>query len=228
MKSGISSNLLRSVISPLFISIGAVIGFNYSPRIVSKGTTATCFSGSFTCLNKINRVEFDTTQGTISITLFNKYVPLTTSNFVTLIEQGIYDNTRFYRVIKELKPFVIQSGNRPDIINQVPNGRNFHSIIKEPQLIPIEIALEGEREPLYGKLVTNIADKNRVRILHNRGSLSMARSQNPNFASSQFYIALTPLPELDGRYTVFGQVSEGMDIIDKISEGDKLITARVV
>ena len=56
----------------------------------------------------------------------------------------------------------------------------------------------------------------------------MARSNDPNSASAQFYVALQALPELDGRYAVFGRVSKGMEVIDRIQQGDKLIRARVI
>ncbi len=61
-----------------------------------------------------------------------------------------------------------------------------------------------------------------------RGAIAMARSNDPNSASAQFYVALQALPELDGRYAVFGRVSKGMEVIDRIQQGDKLIRARVI
>ena len=56
----------------------------------------------------------------------------------------------------------------------------------------------------------------------------MARSNDPNSASAQFYVALQALPELDGRYAVFGRVTKGMDVIDKIQQGDKITTAKLM
>jgi peptidyl-prolyl cis-trans isomerase B (cyclophilin B) len=56
----------------------------------------------------------------------------------------------------------------------------------------------------------------------------MARSADPNSASAQFYVALQALPELDGRYAVFGRVSEGMEVIDRIEQGDRIVRATVV
>jgi peptidyl-prolyl cis-trans isomerase B (cyclophilin B) len=56
----------------------------------------------------------------------------------------------------------------------------------------------------------------------------MARSADPNSASAQFYVALQALPELDGRYAVFGRVSEGMEVVDRIEQGDRIIRATVV
>lgn len=61
-------------------------------------------------------------------------------------------------------------------------------------------------------------------IPHIRGSVAMARAQDINSADSQFYIALGTLPHLDGSYTVFGQVSEGLDILDKVVRGDKILS----
>jgi peptidyl-prolyl cis-trans isomerase B (cyclophilin B) len=68
----------------------------------------------------------------------------------------------------------------------------------------------------------------RLALPHQRGALAMARSQDPNSASAQFYIALNDLPELDGRYAVFGRVIEGMDVVDQIRQGDKLIKAEII
>ena len=56
----------------------------------------------------------------------------------------------------------------------------------------------------------------------------MARSNEPNSASAQFYVALEALPELDGRYAVFGRVTKGMDVIDRIQQGDRIIKAAVI
>jgi peptidyl-prolyl cis-trans isomerase B (cyclophilin B) len=56
----------------------------------------------------------------------------------------------------------------------------------------------------------------------------MARSSDPNSASAQFYIALEALPELDGRYAVFGRVVRGMDVVDQLEQGDKLIRATML
>ena len=56
----------------------------------------------------------------------------------------------------------------------------------------------------------------------------MARSNDPNSASAQFYVALEALPELDGRYAVFGRVSSGMEVIDRIQQGDRIVKASVL
>ena len=67
-----------------------------------------------------------------------------------------------------------------------------------------------------------------LQLAHERGALAMARSQSPNSASAQFYIALQALPELDGRYAVFGRVVKGMEVVERIQQGDRLLKATVV
>ncbi|OIO66885.1 MAG: peptidyl-prolyl cis-trans isomerase [Zetaproteobacteria bacterium CG1_02_49_23] len=63
---------------------------------------------------------------------------------------------------------------------------------------------------------------------HVRGTVAMARSSSPDSAGSQFYICYGPQPHLDGQYTIFGQVTEGMEAVDKIKQGDKMLTVRVM
>ena len=83
-------------------------------------------------------------------------------------------------------------------------------------------------EPRYGNPVLGAGISERLALPHQRGVLAMARSQDPNSASAQFYIALSDLPELDGRYAVFGRVIEGMDVVDQIRQGDRLIKAEII
>ncbi len=65
-------------------------------------------------------------------------------------------------------------------------------------------------------------------LQHIEGTIAMARAQDPNSADSQFYIALNRLPHLDGKYTIFGQVTKGLDLIHKIKQGDKIISITLI
>jgi cyclophilin family peptidyl-prolyl cis-trans isomerase len=131
--------------------------------------------------------ELHTSAGQIDIRFYPDVAPNHVKNFLTLAEQGFYNGTKFHRVIPG---FMIQGGD--------PNTKSGD---------PAMWGTGGS-----GKNVD--AEFNPVK--HTRGIVSMARSQNPNSASSQFFIMVADYPSLDNQYSVFGQVTSGMDVADKI------------
>ncbi len=129
----------------------------------------------------------ETTMGTIEIEFFEDKAPGHVKNFKDLAEKGFYDGTIFHRVIPG---FMIQGGD--------PNTK-------------------GDDRSTYGTGGPGYSiDAEFNDISHDRGILSMARSQDPNSAGSQFYIVVKDSHFLDGQYTVFGKVTQGMDVADKI------------
>lgn len=88
--------------------------------------------------------------------------------------------------------------------------------------------LKTDDQPRYGKLITNPRELLQLQLTHKKGALAMARSPAPDSASAQFYIALRPLPELDGRYAVFGRVIKGLEVVDSIQQGDRIFKASLV
>ena len=113
--------------------------------------------------------------------------PLTVANFEKLVREGFYDGLIFHRVISG---FMIQGGD--------PLGSGFG----------------GSDENIKGEFLANgVANP----ISHKRGVISMARSQNPNSASSQFFIMHQDGEFLDGQYAAFGHVTDGMDVVDAIA-----------
>ncbi len=130
-----------------------------------------------------------TNLGTIKIEFFDKAdaAPKHVENFKKLARDGFYDGTAFHRVIPG---FMIQGGD--------PNSKDD------------DRSNDGTGGPGY----TIDAEFNSIK--HERGILSMARSQDPNSAGSQFFICVADAAFLDGKYTVFGRVTEGMDVVDKI------------
>jgi len=131
-----------------------------------------------------NRIAvIQTNLGKMEIELFEQRAPITTKNFIDLIEKNFYDGIIFHRVIAE---FMIQGGD--------PKG----------------IGIGG---PGY-----TIEDEFHPELKHDKaGILSMANS-GPNTGGSQFFITLIPTPWLDGAHAVFGQVIEGMDVLEKIGK----------
>jgi len=132
-------------------------------------------------------VELHTSAGEIDIRFFPESAPNHVKNFIDLAEKGFYNGTKFHRVIPG---FMVQGGD--------PNTKTANTS---------SWGTGGS-----GKNVK--AEFNP--ISHKRGIVSMARSQDPNSASSQFFIVVQDSPFLDRQYTVFGEVTKGMDVADKI------------
>ena len=192
-----------------------------------------CASSASPCLSGSAVVQLSTSRGPVRIRVDGDAAPLTAGNFVDLVRRGVYNGTVFHRVVKEPVPFVVQGGDPASANPSTPPAQYGLGSYVDPstgntRLIPLEIKRQGEAEPRYGEPVTSPGITRQLALAHQRGAVAMARSNDPNSASAQFYVALQALPELDGRYAVFGRVTEGMEVIDAINLGDKILKAVVV
>ncbi|MEB3352388.1 MAG: peptidylprolyl isomerase [Cyanobacteriota bacterium] len=192
-----------------------------------------CATAANPCLQGTAVVQLDTGKGVVRIKLDGDAAPLTAGNFVDLVKRGVYNGTAFHRVVREPAPFVVQGGDPRSADPKVPSdqlgtGSFIDPASGEARLIPLEIRLNGDRAPRYGTPITTPGISGKLVKPHLRGSVAMARSQDPDSASSQFYVALQALPELDGSYAVFGQVISGMDVVDRLQQGDRLQRATLV
>ena len=139
-------------------------------------------------------VTLQTDAGDITIKFFHDKAPKHVENFVDLASSGFYDGTFFHRVIPG---FMIQGGDPntkrpPDPMHPYGTGGNM---------------VDGKEQRLKAEFND---------VSHKRGIVSMARSSDPNSASSQFFIVVKDSTFLDGQYTVFGEVVSGMEVADKI------------
>lgn len=126
--------------------------------------------------------------GTITVELDGKAAPITVANFVKLAESGFYDGLTFHRI---MAGFMMQGGD--------PNGNGTG----------------GSEETIVGEFAQNGYENN---LSHTRGAISMARAMDYDSASSQFFIVHEDSDFLDGSYAVFGYVTEGIEIVDKVCE----------
>ena len=177
-------------------------------------------------------VEFMVNGERILVEVDGAQAPVTAGNFVDLVERGVYDGTVFHRVVREPQPFVVQGGDPqskdPSVpVQQLGTGGFIDPDTQEERLIPLEITPDGADQPLYGQTFESSGETAKPALQHTHGAVAMARSQFPDSASSQFYFALTDLPFLDGSYAVFGYVTEGLDVVDAIQQGDVLESATI-
>ncbi|QPN59060.1 peptidylprolyl isomerase [Synechococcus sp. CBW1002] len=198
-----------------------------------RAQTLGCGVSGAACLSGTALVRLQTAKGEVEISLDGAAAPLTAGNFVDLVKRGTYNNTVFHRVVREPVPFVVQGGDPLSANPKVPASQYGTGSFIEPssgeaRLIPLELTVKGESEPRYGEPITNPSLTRQLALVHQRGAVAMARSNDPNSASAQFYVALEALPELDGRYAVFGRVTKGMEVVDKIQQGDRLVKATLV
>lgn len=140
--------------------------------------------------NPIAKIEIED-YGTITAELYPEYAPNTVNNFIELSEKGFYNDLIFHRVVKD---FVIQGGD--------PEG----------------VGTGGPDYSIKGEFSSNGFEKNT--LSHTKGVLSMARSMDNDSAGSQFFIVTDEAKYLDGEYAGFGEVIEGMDIVEKIESVD--------
>ncbi|HEY9704871.1 MAG TPA: peptidylprolyl isomerase [Allocoleopsis sp.] len=178
-------------------------------------------------------VEILTEKGKVVVEVDGDHAPITAGNFVDLVKRGVYDNTVFHRVIREPQPFVVQGGDPQSKDPNVPKqafgtGSFIDPDTKKPRYIPLEILPQGEVNIVYSQTFPDAGIKKVPELQHKRGAVAMARSQPPDSASAQFYFALADLSFLDGNYAVFGYVTEGMEVVDKIQQGDRIKSASLI
>ncbi|AIE72945.1 MULTISPECIES: peptidylprolyl isomerase [unclassified Synechocystis] len=185
---------------------------DYKPRLNGKATVEMMVNG------KPIIVEVD-----------GENAPVTAGNFVDLVEQGFYNGLVFHRVVDG---FVAQGGD--------PKGDGTGGYVdkntQRPRNIPLEIKIDpsvenAPEEPLYGQPVGQQGGYSSPPVVlpHKTGAVAMARSQMPDSASSQFYFTLSDETSfLDGDYAVFGYVTQGMDVVLNIKQGDKIQSAKVI
>ena len=137
-------------------------------------------------------------DGDVKIELFEDVAPNHVKRIKELANDGKYDNVVFHRVIDG---FMAQTG---DVKFGNSESKDF----------------DLRRAGMGGADLPDLKQEFSS-LPHDRGTLSMARSQDPNSANSQFFICFQPAPFLDRQYTVFGKVIEGMEFVDKIKRGDQ-------
>jgi cyclophilin family peptidyl-prolyl cis-trans isomerase len=147
-------------------------------------------------------IVLETVKGTIEFETFPDEAPKTVAHIVELVKKNFYNGMRFHRAEEN---FLVQIG--------------------DPQSRDMSREAYWGRGPGSGKPI-GVAEIGKTRR-HAPGTVAMAHSGDPKFADSQFYIVMQPRPGLDGKYTIFGRVTSGMDVVKKLKRADILKKASV-
>jgi peptidylprolyl isomerase len=175
-------------------------------------------------------IDVETTKGTMTLVVDGYNAPVTAGNFVDLVNRGFYDGLEFTRAEDN---YVLQIGDPPgkEVGFVDPKTGKYRAI-------PLEVMVKGDKKPTYGITLEEAGRYLDQPVLPFSafGALGMARPESDiNSGSSQFFFflfepELTPagLNLLDGRYSVFGYVTENQDVLENLKQGDKIRSAKVV
>ena len=176
-----------------------------------------CQKFKFSCIKSNKVVLFKTTKGDFEVKLFGKDNPVTVSNFLENIDSNLYVNKKFYKII-----------NYPQIkfIHGGVNTRNKLYIERKKKLnktipsIPLEIKFKEEIKPRYNYQIKNPNETKNLVNTFESGSIAMVKIGKNKSSSTEFFFVTSKIPELDGRYSIFGKIIKGLDVLKKIKKED--------
>jgi peptidyl-prolyl cis-trans isomerase B (cyclophilin B) len=183
---------MKNTFTKLLLTIAAIIALGGCAAKAPSGSTGTtAYSGPEldNLTSNPNRLAvIETKLGTIKIQFFDKIAPKHVEHFIKLAKEGFYNGTTFHRVIPG---FMIQGGD--------PNSKDD------------DLSNDGYGQPGLETVPAEFST-----FHHKRGIISAARTNDPNSASSQFFLMVDENSSLNNKYSIYGQVVEGMDVADKI------------
>lgn len=180
---------MKKLLCALLCLAMITVGFTACSKNDGNSGNTTNASDSINSASGIHHVELVIKDyGTVKLELNADEAPITVQNFIDLANEGFYDGVGFHRLDKD---FVLQGGD--------PDGDG----------------MGGSDKTIKGEFAANGVQNS---ISHKRGVISMARTNDPDSASSQFFICLEDSTFLDGNYAAFGYVTEGMDVVDNVRD----------
>ena len=183
-----------------------------------------CKKLKFSCIQNNKVVYFKTTKGDFEVKLFGKDNPVTVSNFLENIDNNIYINQKFYKIINFAHIRLIHSGVKPENKLYIEPKQNLH---KASSTIPLEIKFKEDIQPRYNYQIKN---PNEIRNLVNTfesGSIAMVKSGRNKSSSTEFFFVTSRIPELDGRYSIFGKIIKGLEVLKKINKEDYIKSVQI-
>ncbi len=176
-----------------------------------------CEKLNLNCIKENRIVSFKTSKGDFDVKLYGENNPVTVNNFIRNVKKNIYKNKRFYKIINFSQVQLIYSGINPENNYYKKENQYLNKLTRD---IPLEIKLNNEIEPKYGYQILDPSKIINLKNFFEKGSLAMVKSGRRNSSSTEFFFVTNKFPELDGRYSIFGKVIKGIEILDKIDKED--------
>ncbi len=184
-----------------------------------------CKKLRLSCIQSNKIVYFKTSKGNFEVKLFGKHNPVTVSNFLENVDNNIYVNQKFYKIISYPQIRFIYAGLNPENQLYIERKQNLN---KTSPSIPLEIKFKEESKPRYNYQIKNPNETENLVNTFENGSIAMVKSFNNKSSSTEFFFVTTNIPELDGRYSIFGKIIKGLDVLKKINKGDFIKAVQVI
>ena len=176
-----------------------------------------CQKFKFSCIKNNKIALFKTSKGDLEVELFGKDAPVTVSNFIENIDNNIYENQKFYKIINFPQLKFVHSGVNTENEFSIERKLNLNKISPS---IPLEIKFKEEIKPRYNYQIKNPNETENLVNTFESGSIAMVKSGKNMSSSTEFFFVTSKIPELDGRYSIFGKIIKGLDVLEKIDKGD--------
>ena len=183
-----------------------------------------CQKLKFRCIKSNKVVFFKTSKGDFEVKLFGKDNPVTVSNFLENIDNNIYENKKFYKIINYPQIRFIHGGVNPENKSYIERKQNLN---KTSPTIPLEIKFKEEIKPRYNYQIKNPSETVNLVNTFESGSIAMVKSGKNKSSSTEFFFVTTKIPELDGRYSIFGKIIKGLDVLEKINKEDYIKAVQI-
>nr|WP_032516539.1 peptidylprolyl isomerase [Prochlorococcus marinus] len=184
-----------------------------------------CQKLKFSCTKSNKVVNFKTSKGDFEVQLYGKDNPVTVSNFLENIDKNIYVNQKFYKKINLTHISFIHGGVNPENKHYFERKQNLN---KTSPSIPLEIKFKEEIKPRYNYQIKNPNETENLVNTFESGSIAMVKRGKNKSSSTEFFFVTGKIPELDGRYSIFGKIIKGLDVLEEINKEDYIKTIQII
>tara|TARA_B100001989_G_scaffold170170_1_gene122740 strand:+ start:342 stop:947 length:606 start_codon:yes stop_codon:yes gene_type:complete len=183
-----------------------------------------CQKLKLSCIKNNKVVSFETSKGNFKVELFGKDNPVTVSNFLENINKNIYVNQKFYKIVNFSQISFIHAGVNPKNKFYIEGNQTLN---KRVHSIPLEIKFKEEIKPRYNYQIKDPYETGDLINTFEKGSIAMVKSGKNNSSSTEFFFVTNKIPELDGRYSIFGKIIKGLDVLENIKKEDYIIKVQI-